>query len=66
MLNVRKKHICSLKELFNVNLSSYFCMKYILTIFQNLIKFVQLSLKKGQGQIFLKKSHFGGKSLQIA
>ena len=33
MLNVRKKYLCSFKELFNVNLYSYFCIKYIINYY---------------------------------
>ena len=40
-----KKYFCSFKELFAVNLFSYFCKKYstLLTNFQNILKLVQFS-----------------------
>ena len=41
MLNVRKKCFCLFKELFNVNLSYCFSIKYIINYFQNTVKFVQ-------------------------
>ena len=62
MLNVRKKYFCLFQELFNVNLSSNFCVKYI-NNFQDIVKFVQFSfLKKWENEndldLFLNGPNF--------